>query len=125
MVTESEQEDWVSNYRTYFLAWGLPSLALLGTVFLPHPTKTIIWTVALTWMGVACLLNARRCGRRHCYLTGPFFLLMAILGLLHGFQILWFGPSGWILLWVALVVIGGGILWYLPEKVWGKYRKVA
>jgi len=29
-------------------------------------------------MGGACLVNAVRCGRLHCYVTGPFFLLGAI-----------------------------------------------
>jgi hypothetical protein len=32
-------------------------------------------------MGVACIVNALRCGRVHCYLTGPFFLLMAVIAL--------------------------------------------
>lgn len=36
----------------------------------------VIWIVALTWMGTACILNARRCGRTHCRYTGPYYLLM-------------------------------------------------
>jgi hypothetical protein len=72
-------------------------------------------------MGAACILNALRCGRLHCYLTGPFFLLMAAATLLHGFEILWLGPNGWLWLGLTLVVVGGGILWYLPERLWGKY----
>ena len=38
----------------------------------------------LTWMGAACLHNARGCGRLHCYLTWPYFLLLALISLLYG-----------------------------------------
>lgn len=121
---DSKRGDWVSDYRMYAIAWGVPSLALTGTFFVSHPLKTIIWTAALIWMGVACLANARRCGRRHCSFTGPFFILMAILGTLHGFEVIWLGQNGWMYLAMSLVVIGAGVLWYLPEKIWGKYRTI-
>lgn len=74
-------------------------------------------------MGTACILNALRCGRIHCYLTGPFFLLMAVAVVLHGLGIVWLGPNGWIWLGLTLIVVGGGLLWYLPERVWGKYAR--
>jgi len=32
--------------------------------------------VALAWIGTACALNAKRCGRTHCRYTGPFYLAM-------------------------------------------------
>ena len=44
----------------------------------------IVWPTVLTSMGVACFLNARRCGRIHCYFTGPLFLVLAGIGLLYG-----------------------------------------
>ena len=82
----------------------------------------IVWTIALTWMGAACLINASRCGRTHCYLTGPFFLVMAVLSVLHGFDLVSLGDYGWLWLGLSLVVIGGGLLWLLPERIWGKFR---
>lgn len=54
---------------------------------------------------------------------GTFFLIMAISGLVHGFKIIWLGPNGWVILVSSLVVLGWGALWYLPEKIWGRYRK--
>ncbi len=84
---------------------------------------TVIWPVALVWMGVACLMNARRCGRRHCYLTGPFFLVMAALALCHGAGIVPLGDSGFFWLGVVLLVGGYGVLWKLPEYLWGAYVK--
>jgi hypothetical protein len=74
-------------------------------------------------MGAACIMNALRCGRIHCYLTGPFFLLSAGAVLLHGFEIVWLGDNGWLLLGISLVVVGGGLLWYLPERLLGKYSQ--
>ena len=117
---ETGQQDWVASSRTYTIAWGIPTAALVVGILLPASARTIIWSMALAWMGAACILNALRCGRLHCYLTGPFFLLMAIATLLHGFEILWLGPNGWLWLGLTLLVVGGGLLWYLPERLWGK-----
>lgn len=118
---ETGRRDWIADSRTYVIAWGVPTAGLIVGIFLPAPVRTIIWSTALVWMGAACILNALRCGRLHCYLTGPFFVLMAIAVLMHGFEILWLGPNGWLWLGGSLIVIGGGLLWYLPERLWGKY----
>lgn len=102
------------------LAWGLPTIALIIAIFIDPPVRTAIWTASLVWMGAACLLNATRCGRMHCYFTGPFFLLMAIAVMLHGLELAWLGPNGWT--WLG-VTIGVGVcaLWYLPERILGKF----
>ena len=119
---QQEQRDWVSSYRSYVVAWGLPTAALLGAIFIVPPAKTLILAVALVWMGTACLANAVRCGRVHCYFTGPFFLLMAVAVLLHGIEVVWLGPSGWTWLGVTIAVGAGG-LWILTERVWGKFAR--
>jgi hypothetical protein len=121
VTEETERRDWVASFRSYMIAWGLPTAALVVGIILPPSARTIIWSSALVWMGVACILNALRCGRIHCFLTGPFFLLMAAATLLHGFEILWLGPNGWVWLGASLIVVGGGLLWFLPERLWGKY----
>jgi hypothetical protein len=123
MTKQSGQQDWVAGSRTYLFAWGIPTAVLLAGVVLPEQVRVFIWTAALVWMGTACILNALRCGRIHCYLTGPFFLLMAVAVLLHGFGFLWLGPNGWLWLGLTLVVVGGALLWYLPERLWGKYAR--
>lgn len=104
----------------FSLAWGLPLLVLVGSVSIESSFRAWAWFVALTWMGIACCANALRCSRRHCYFTGPFFLLMACLPLLYGFGILEFGPQGWMRLALALV-IGTAALWWLPEQIWGRF----
>ena len=115
------QQDWFVDFRSYVIAWGIPTAALVAGILIAPPARTIIWSTALIWMGAACIVNALRCGRIHCYLTGPFFLLMAIVVLLHGFEILWLGPNGWLWLGLTLVVVGWGLLVYLPERLLGKY----
>ena len=73
-------------------------------------------------MGVACIVNALRCGRVHCYLTGPFFLLMALIALSYGLGILRLGGNGWNALGL-IPLIGTLALWCLPEMFLGRYRR--
>jgi hypothetical protein len=115
------KDDWVAKPRAYALAWGLPTAALVLAAFAPAEVRTLVWAGALVWMGLACLANARRCGRTHCRFTGPFFLVMAGATLLHGFGIVAPGPHGSPCLGGTLVVGGLGVFWLLPELIWGKY----
>lgn len=115
-----KDEDWVGNSRSYMLAWGFPGIILVTGIFLEPFVRTVMWVGALVWKGVACLTNAARCGRTHCYFTGPYFLVLAIVTVLHGLQIFWLGAYGW--LWLGLAIVGGGsALWFVTEKVWGKF----
>jgi hypothetical protein len=59
-------------------------------------------------MGTLCLLNASRCGRIHCYFTGPFFILGAVTSLGYGIGLLPLGPSGW--KWIRNITIIGAIV---------------
>lgn len=86
--------------------------------------RTGIWSVALATMGLGCLANALRCGRTHCYFTGPFFLLMATVTLLYGLGIISLGRFGWNIISVG-TLLGAIILCWLPESVLGRYRKDA
>lgn len=90
------QRDLVAKPRVRLLLWGLPAafILLTGCCAGGGWIVTISWTLSLVVMGVACLVNARGCGRMHCYFTGPFFLLMAVVSLLHGLQVLSLGPHG-------------------------------
>ena len=66
----------------------------LGIGFAAHlfglPTRglALIWVALFVWMGTGCILNARRCHRPHCYISGPVFLLGAVARLVGG------GPAG-------------------------------
>jgi hypothetical protein len=73
-------------------------------------------------MGTACIANAVRCGRLHCYVTGPFFVAMAVVTLMYGLGAVRLGGNGWNL--IGLTILAGAIaLCCLPELFLGKYRK--
>ena len=112
-----------SRWRVFLLYW-LPAIAIVvaGAPAISNGWRTIVWTVALATMAVACIVNALRCGRVHCYVTGPFFLLMALVALSYGLGILHLGANGWNLLGL-IGLVGTLALWYLPEMFFGKYRQ--
>jgi hypothetical protein len=109
--------DWARGWRGC-LIWGIPAGALFAS---PQRYLVLVWPVLLTFMGAACILNAGRCGRVHCYVTGPFFLLLAVLSLLYGVGVLPLGAHGWSTL-SALLVIGSVVLICVPEWFVGRYR---
>ena len=112
--------DWAGSVRTYGLAWGLPIAAIAVGLLVDVPARTIIWIVAPAWMGMACILNARRCGRTHCRFTGPFYLVMVIPVLVLGSGIVSYGLYGWLAL-AAIVLFGSKIIWWATERAWGKF----
>lgn len=67
-------KDWLGSARSNALAWWLPQAAIVAGLIAPVPIRTVIWIIALIWMGTACLMNARRCGRTHCRYTGLIIL---------------------------------------------------
>jgi hypothetical protein len=115
-------KDWASGWRGLVL-WGVPVLILLAASWLPERYLVAIWPVVLTFMGVACLANARRCGRVHCYATGPFFLILAAIALLYGLGAMPLGRNGWNTLGLILLV-GSIVLCCGSEWVFGRYRNL-
>ena len=78
-----------------------------------------VWCAAFLWMGSGCVLNAVRCHRLHCYISGPVFFigaaacaLLAAGMLANTPHLLSYVTSGTILLALAS---------FLPELIWRKY----
>lgn len=115
-----DRTDWAGSIGSYLLAWGLPSLIIVAGFFTDAQTRTILWNGALAWKGSACVLNAHRCGRTHCRFTGPFYLVLIVPVLLHGYGVLPLGPFGW---WIlgTVILLGGILIWWATETVWGKF----
>jgi|SRR5215469_915993 len=109
--------------RRGLLIWGVPIAILLLGSYLPERYLVVLWPIVLTFMGVVCLVNARGCGRVHCYFTGPFFLVMAGLALLYGLGLIPLGPHGWNILGLILLVGGIGFTCG-PELLLGQYRRL-
>jgi hypothetical protein len=113
----------VQNPNALIVLWGVPPVIMLLSAWRAGSgwIVTLTWTLSLAVMGGACLVNARGCGRMHCYFTGPFFLLMAVASLAYGLHWVLLGPHGWLYLG-AVPLAGGGLLGFMPEWLWGRYR---
>ena len=113
--------DFLNDRMAAFLLWQGPAIVMLIAAVTPlsDPTRGVIWGACLGVFGAGCLVNALRSSRRHCFLTGPFFLLMAAAALLHGFAVVSWGGIGWV--WMGLAIITGTSLLFVPERLWGKY----
>ena len=123
LIKKHNQLDLISNPIIFTTIWVIPILVLICSTLLENRILIgWIWVISLFWMGVACLFNAKKCKRTHCFYTGPFFIVMAIVALLLGYSFINLGENGWILLGVFSIV-GGILIWNFSESVMGKYMK--
>src|SRR5262245_47781661 len=90
--------------------------------FHPPPARTGIWIIALVWMGTACILNSRRCGRNHCRYTGPYYLTMIAPVLVLASSAISVDFYAWLSL-AALILGGSMIIWWATERAWGKFSR--
>lgn len=96
--------------------WGTScALFVIGLVW---PGDSFwLYVSALLLAGSVCVTNASRCGRRHCYVTGPVYLLAALAMLLDHADIVSI-DGRWILAWL----IGGTVIGFGLERTRGTYR---
>jgi hypothetical protein len=119
----SAAADWARSPISVAIWWVVPIVAgnLADHLPLSRPVTALVWVVALAWMGLGCILNARRCHRRHCYFSGPVLLAGAVAVALVGWDVVPLGPNGLSLtLWTTL---GLALLSFLPELIWGRYAR--
>ncbi len=108
--------DLTSKRAAWFL-WYLPIGVLLAGLFWSRG-QVWLWVPALVVMGVGCLVNAARCGRTHCYFTGPLYLLAAVFVVLSATGIVPLHPGRFL-----LVVLGASCIAQCAEIALGRYRK--
>jgi hypothetical protein len=94
------ERDFLCKGPSACLLWGAPWVAFALGFRAPPGLRTVLWATSLAVMGVACLLNASRCGRVHCRFTGPFFIVGALTSLGYGVGLLPLGRFGWS--WIGL-----------------------
>jgi hypothetical protein len=100
-----------------WVLWRVPLVAFVVGTFLQPLPRMLLWTPALLLAGGACVINATNCGRIHCFITGPLYLLAATLTVLGALEVV---SVPWAL--IAFGVPAGTIIAYAAEQVLGKYR---
>ena len=100
--------------------WVLPAVAATIAIVLAdrRPALFLAASAALAVMGGACLVNAARWRRLHCYIPGPYYLLLALGALL----VYVFDQNGEHLsrLWLLLALGTTPLLLWLPERLAGR-----
>ena len=116
------RKDWASRPLGILFWWGLPIAIGMSAdpLHLSLHGAAALWAVAFAWMAVGCLLNAWRCHRVHCYISGPALLLGAVAAGLIASGALTLEPHALnVIIWSTF---GLTLLSFLPEIVWRKYR---
>lgn len=103
--------------RVVVAVWYLPTLLVFAGLFAPS-ARAWLWIPSFAVMGIACLINARRCGRLHCFVTGPLFLAGAVATALDALEITNLG--GWL---IAGIIAIGTLIGYGLEWKYGTYAK--
>ncbi len=102
--------------RVGLLLWGVPwGIIVLGAC-VGGLTQILLWAPSFGAMSIACALNAARCGRLHCYITGPLFLLAAVATVLVALDVVPVAPQ-----WIVWGALAGTVLAHVPEWIRGRY----
>ena len=108
------RSDLVGSRAGWFI-WGVPTFHfLLGAGW--GTARAWLWVPSLAVAGSACVANASRCGRSHCFVTGPLFLLGALATLLDATGLV---AIDW--RWVGIAIVAGTAGGYGLEWIRGKY----
>ena len=113
--------DWARQLPASVFWWCAPIAAGVAVSFagLSPRTTGVVWAIAFIWMGAGCLLNAMRCHRLHCYISGPVFLLGAVVVALLAAGLVDLGPHGLNNAVSATLVLV--LLSFAPEFFWKRY----
>ncbi len=101
--------DWLRHRRVSWLWPAAFALAGVGWLFVPRAAGALLAAAGFAVAGGLCVANAVHCRRMHCAVTGPLYLVAALLFVTRaaGSDI----PGGWI-------VAGAGVgttLAFIPE----------
>lgn len=94
---------------------GIPAAAFLGAMQIP--TLLLPGAATCAVMDIACLVNAARCHRLHCYLTGPYFLLISLAAGVA--FVLDTGNTHHSREWLLVALCIAPLLIWLPERLTG------
>lgn len=112
------QRDLVGGWSAFVL-WCIPTALVFVGVLLPS-VRALLWIPSFTVMGIACLVNARGCGRLHCFVTGPLFLCAAVATALDLLAVIDISSKA-----ILAGAVVGTVLAYSLEWLRGKYVETA
>lgn len=107
---------------TFLWFWGIPAAVLIGvnTAYLQHGLSFVaagsLMTAATAWIGIACFINGRRCGRTHCVIDGYFLSLLTVVGVLNLARVISLTWSSYLSIFLVIIIIG-----FAPECCGIKY----
>ena len=104
-----------------FVWWCIPIGVAVAAGYFASSARVsaMIWTGAFAWMGTGCILNARRCRRLHCYISGPVFFLGAAALALLAAGIVPLSPHS--LNNIVSITLAIALLSFVAEMIWRKY----
>jgi hypothetical protein len=116
------QSDFTRQPVSFILWWGLPlalGAASVELLKLPARAGAGVCAVLFVWMATGCVLNAMRCHRLHCYISGPVFLAGAIFAGLVAVGAVSVGAATFNDVVGATLILA--LLSFVPEMVWKRY----
>jgi hypothetical protein len=115
------RRDLVRQPLSFCLWWGLPiAIGAAATLLrVSIQAGAGLCAVLFAWMAAGCLLNARRCHRLHCYISGPVLLLGAIMAALVAFGMIRVSPQMFGNAVSAILVLA--LFSFVAEMVWKRY----
>ena len=115
--------DLLSRPMTAFLWWCVPlAIGFAGQLAgLSQRMVAALWAVSFIWMGTGCILNAIRCGRLHCYMAGPIFVLAALAEVFAAFGSRFFGAHAQTNIAGAALLLA--LISFAPELIRGHYLR--
>jgi hypothetical protein len=113
--------DWVRRPGMGFVWWCLPLGVGVAANFFASSARSIafVWVVMFAWMGTGCILNALRCHRLHCYISGPLFFLGAVALALFAVGVAPLREQS--LNNIVGITLVAALLSFVPEMIWRKY----
>lgn len=117
MDDEACRSDDLTGGWTGVLLWRVP-LVLIAVGLIWRRALFWTWIPAFLVSGTSCLVNAARCHRTHCYLTGPLYLAAALYLVVAGLGRVPLDEGAFL-----LVVFGLALAAVLSERVVGRYRE--
>lgn len=117
-----EERDWLTSAGGKLLIYGVPFAALqLAGNLGGFTLATAVPAACFLLVGIACLFNAARSRRLHCYFMGPWCLVAGTLTALYSARVIDLGPHSWD--WLVNGGMLGALLIYMTvERIGGRYR---